>query len=78
MRQSYCPIVPCLLVLDVAVLDEVLVALLLLLGLVVRGVGGVAALVVAVVALDRVVVLGLLDHHHLWDKHFRVLQNVSL
>ena len=36
-----------------------------LLGLEVGGVGGVAALGVAVVALDVVVVLGLLNHHHL-------------
>ena len=36
-----------------------------LLGLKVCGVGGVAALGVAVVALDVVVVLGLLNHHNL-------------
>ena len=36
-----------------------------LLGLEVCGVGGVAALGVAVVALDVVVVLGLLNHHNL-------------
>ena len=57
-----------LLVLDVTVLDKVLVALLLLLGLVVGGVSGVAPLVVAVVALDLLVVLGLLDHHHLQEE----------
>ncbi len=53
------------LVLDVAVLDKVLVALLLLLRLVVGGVGGVAPLIVAVVALDLLVVLKLLHHHDL-------------
>ncbi len=56
-----------LLVLDEAGLLEVLVALLLLLGLEVGGVGGVASLGVAVVALDVVIVLGLLHHHDLVD-----------
>merc|ERR1711863_143305 len=56
-----------LLVLDETVLPEVLLALLLLLGLVVGDVGGVAPLVVAVVALHHVVVLGLLHHLHLVD-----------
>ena len=45
-----------------------------LLRLVVRGVGGVAALVVAVVALDAVVVHGLVDHHHL-GKDFDALSS---
>jgi len=36
-----------------------------LLRLIVGGVGGVALLVVAVVALDAVIVLGLFNHHHL-------------
>merc|ERR1719391_949188 len=49
-----------LLVLDEAVLPEVLLAVLLLLGLVVGGVGGVAPPVVGVVALHHVVVLRLL------------------
>ena len=56
-----------LLVLDETVLDEVLLALLLLLRLEVGGVGGVAPLAVAVLALDDVIVLGLLDHHDLVD-----------
>jgi len=56
-----------LLVLDEAVLDEVFLALFLLLGLEVGGVGGVASLAVAVLALDDVIVLGLLDHHDLVD-----------
>ena len=56
-----------LLVLNEARLPEVLLALLLLLGLVVGDVGGVAPLVVAVVALHHVVVLGLLHHLHLVD-----------
>merc|ERR1719187_3058656 len=54
-------------VVDEAVLDEVLLALLLLLGLEVGGVGGVALLGVAMLALNDVIVLGLLDHHDLVD-----------
>ena len=54
-----------LLVLDETVLPEVLFALLLLLGLVLGDIGGVAPPVVGVVALDHVVVLGLLDHLNL-------------
>merc|ERR1719187_2986656 len=54
-------------VVDEAVLDEVLLALLLLLGLEGGGVGGVALLGVAVLALDDIVVLCLLNHHHLVD-----------
>merc|ERR1719167_1762811 len=56
-----------LLVVDEAVLPEVLLAVLLLLGLVVGGVGGVAPPVVGVVALHHVVVLRLLHHLHLVD-----------
>jgi len=52
-------------VVDEAVLDEVLLALLLLLWLEVSGVGGVTLLAVAVLALDDVIVLGLLYHDHL-------------
>merc|ERR1712012_907015 len=51
-----------LLVLNETALPEVLLALLLLLGVVVGDVGGVASLVVAMVALDHVIVLNLLDH----------------
>merc|ERR1719464_2366397 len=51
-----------LLVLDETALPEVLLALLLLLGVVVGDVGGVAPLVVAVVTLDHVIVLNLLNH----------------
>merc|ERR1719464_1794035 len=51
-----------LLVLDETALPEVLLALLLLLGVVVGDVGGVAPLVVAMVTLDHVIVLNLLDH----------------
>merc|ERR1719397_471379 len=54
-----------LLVLDEAALPEVLLAVLLLLGLVVGGVGGVAPPVVGVVALHHIVVLRLLHHLHL-------------
>ena len=53
--------------LDEAVLLEVLLALLLLLRRVVRLVGGEAPLLVAVLAVDLVVVLGPLHHHHLVD-----------
>jgi len=56
-----------LLVIDEAVLDEVLLALLLLLGLEVGGVGGVALLGVAMLALDDIIVLGFLNHHNLVD-----------
>merc|ERR1719150_3648027 len=62
-----------LLVLDEASLPEVLLAVLLLLGLVVGDVGGVAPLVVAVVALHHVVILGLLDHLHLVDAPLAVV-----
>merc|ERR1719192_1974189 len=62
-----------LLVLDEASLPEVLITLLLLLRLVVGDVGGVAPLVVAVVALHHVVVLGLLDHLHLVDAPLAVV-----
>merc|ERR1712088_1208341 len=51
-----------LLVLDETVLPEVLLTLLLLLGLVLGDVGGVAPPVIGVVALDNIVVLGLFDH----------------
>merc|ERR1719458_2185937 len=56
-----------LLVLDETVLPEVLFTLLLLLGLVLGDVGGVAPPVVGVVALDNIVVLGLFDHLDLVD-----------
>merc|ERR1719384_1146959 len=51
-----------LLVLDETALPEVLLALLLLLGVVVGDIGGVASLVVAMVALDHIIVLNLLNH----------------
>merc|ERR1712112_350135 len=54
-------------VVDEAVLDKVLLALLLLLGLEVSGVGGVALLGVAMLAPNDIVVLGLLNHHNLVD-----------
>ena len=56
-----------LLVVDEAVLPEVLLALLLLLGLVVGDVAGVAPPVVGMVTLDSLVVLGLLNHLDLVD-----------
>jgi len=51
-----------LFVLDETALPEVLLALLLLLGVVVGDVGGVASLVVAMVTLDHIIVLNLLNH----------------
>merc|ERR1719458_1124697 len=54
-----------LLVLDETVLPEVLFTLLLLLGLVLGDVGGVAPPVVGVVALDLIVVLNLRNHFDL-------------
>ena len=51
-----------LLVLNETTLPEVLLTLLLLLGVVVGDVGSVAPLVVAMIALDHVIVLNLLDH----------------
>jgi len=57
-------------VLDEAVLDEVLLAFLLLLGLEVGRVGRVATLGVAMVAFDVIVVFGFLDHHDLIDTTF--------
>merc|ERR1719458_470249 len=56
-----------LLVLDETVLPEVLFALLLLLGLVLGDVGGVAPPVVGVVTLDLIVVLDLRNHFDLVD-----------
>ena len=56
-----------LLVFDETVLDEVLLALFLLLGLEVGGVGGVTPLAVAVLALNDVIVFGLLNHDDLVD-----------
>ena len=54
-----------LLVFNETALSVVLLALLLLLGLVVGDIGGVAPPVIGVVALDDIVVLGLFDHLHL-------------
>jgi len=56
-----------LLVLNEAALFEVLAAFFLLLGLKVSGVGGVALLGVAMLALNVVIVLGLLNHDNLVD-----------
>jgi len=56
-----------LLVLDETALPEVLFTVLLLLGLVLGDIGGVAPPVVGVVALDNIVVLGLFDHLDLVD-----------
>jgi hypothetical protein len=56
-----------LLVFDETVLDEVLFALFLLLRLEVGGVGGVTPLAVAVLALNDVIIFGLLNHDNLVD-----------
>merc|ERR1719309_26974 len=61
-----------LLVVDEAVLSEVLLALLLLLGLVVGDIGGVASPVVRVVALDNLIVLSLFYHLDLVDTPFAI------
>ena len=55
------------LVLDEAALLKVFITLLLLLRLIVGRVGGVAPSVIAVVALDDIIILCLLDHLHLVD-----------
>jgi len=52
-------------VVNEAVLDEVLLALLLLLGLEVSGVGSVTLLGVAMLALNDIIVLSFLNHHDL-------------
>jgi len=54
-----------LLVVDEAVLDEVLLAFLFLLRLKVSGVSGVTLLAVAMFALNDIIVLGLFNHHDL-------------
>jgi len=54
-------------VVNETVFDEVLLALLLLLGLKVSGVGCVALLGVAMFALNDIIVLSLLNHHNLID-----------
>ena len=51
-----------LLVLNETAFPEVLVTVFLLLGLILRDIGGVAPPVIGVVALDNLIVLGLLDH----------------
>jgi len=54
-----------LLVVNEAVLDEVLLTLLLLLRLEVSGVSGVALLAVAMLALNDIIIFGLLNHDNL-------------
>merc|ERR1711935_1007577 len=54
-----------LLILNETVLPEVLLALLLLLGLIVGDIGGVAPLVVGVITLYHIIILCLLHHLHL-------------
>ena len=66
-----------LLVLDETVLPEVLLAVLLLLGLEVSGVGGVAPLGVAMLAGNMVIVLGLLNHDDLVDTTLTSRSNVA-
>jgi len=66
-----------LLVLDETVLPEVLLAVLLLLGLKVGGVGGVAPLGVAMLAGNMVIILGLLNHDDLVDTTLTSSRNVA-
>jgi len=66
-----------LLVLDETVLPEVLLAVLLLLGLEVSGVGGVAPLGVAMLAGNMVIILGLLNHDDLVDTTLTSSGNVA-
>ena len=66
-----------LLVLDETVLPEVLLAVLLLLGLEVSGVGGVAPLRVAMLAGNMVIILGLLNHDDLVDTTLTSSSNVA-
>jgi len=66
-----------LLVLDETVLPEVLFAVLLLLGLVLGDIGGVAPPVVGVVALDNIIVFGLFDHLDLVDTPLAVSTRAS-
>jgi len=66
-----------LLVLDETVLPEVLLAVLLLLGLEVSGVGGVAPLGVAMLAGNMVIILGLLNHDDLVDTTLTSSSNVA-
>jgi len=66
-----------LLVLNETVLPEVLFAVLLLLGLVVGDIGGVAPPVVGVIALDNIIVFGLFDHLDLVDTPLAVSTRTS-
>merc|ERR1712203_752066 len=66
-----------LLVLDETALPEILFAVLLLLGLIVRHIGGVTPPVIGVVALDDVVVLSLLNHLDLVDTSLAVSSRSS-
>merc|ERR1712212_1061375 len=54
-------------VVNETVLDEVFLALLLLLGFKVSGVGGVTLLAVAMLAHNFIIILCLLNHHNLVD-----------
>jgi len=69
--RCYLPVV------NEAVLDEVFLALLLLLRLKISGVGGVALLGVAVLALNDIIVLSLLNHHHFVNTPFTSSGNGS-
>ena len=66
-----------LLVLNEAVLPEVLLTLLLLLGLVVGHIGGVAPLVIAVVTLHHIIILGLFHHLHLVNATLTISTSLS-
>ena len=66
-----------LLILNETVLPKVLLALLLLLRLIVGGVGGVAPPVIAVVALDHIIILCLLNHLNLVNAPLAVSTRAS-
>merc|ERR1712198_510128 len=83
-----------LLVVDEAVLSEVLLALFLLLGFVVGGVGGVATPVIGVITLDNLIILSLFYHLHLvntslaissrssssnsWEAHINIIRSLTI
>jgi len=66
-----------LLVVDEAVLPEVLLTLLLLLGLVVGDIGGVAPPVVGVITLDNLIILSLLNHLDLVNTPLSIISGPS-
>jgi hypothetical protein len=66
-----------LLILDEAILSEILLAFLLLLGLIVGHISGVAPLVIAVVTLNHIIILSLLDHLNLVNASLTISSSLS-